>query len=288
MSIKPLFPSLCLYSALIWVAALAQEAPVLVFNGRVINDEGDPVEGALVQFWHTDENGNYDHPGFDTGGVSLLPNFQYFGTANTTSDGSFLFKTHRPGIYPQRPVTHIHYKVWWKGDDVLTSQFYFIDENTSQPPSLQLTVQEQEDGTLSTSKTITLDFGLGGSESITPSQTEGPFYPAVNFFHLDSDLTVVTAEEQTGTTNGEGDSPEDQPTGSTTSSTTATPTNGPVSQVPSIVPDMDGSTLSSPGSVSASSNGGAGGRNTGLASTTVLATLFLGAAVAIYGFAGYP
>jgi hypothetical protein len=158
------------------------------------------LEGAQVQFWHTDENGNYKHPGFNTRGLALLSNFQYFGTATTANDGSFQFKTYRPGIYSARPIAHIHYKVWWNGSDVLTSQFYFADEGTTQPLLLQLDLLEQEDGSLHTNKTITLNMGLGGSEPITPSQVEGPFYPVVDFFHMDSDMTVLTPDEQ-GTLN---------------------------------------------------------------------------------------
>lgn len=178
------------------LAEAQQDLPLLLFNGRVINDLGEPMEGAQVQFWHTDENGNYDHPGFNTGGISLLPDFQYFGTATTAVDGSFQFRTIRPGIYSARPITHIHYKVWWNGNDILTSQFYFMDEQTSQSPLLQLALIEQADGSFLTNKTIALNMGLGGSEQITPAQTAGPFYPVVDFFNLDSDLTVVTPEEK--------------------------------------------------------------------------------------------
>jgi hypothetical protein len=239
-----MFPSfLFLCSTLIWALALAQEEsslPVLVFNGRVVNDLGEPLEGALVQFWQTDENGNYHHPNFNLGGESLLPFFQYFGTATTSADGSFVFKTHRPGIYAQRPISHIHYKVWWKGSNVLTSQLYFVDENTSQPLSLQLTLQEQEDGSLVTNKTIALDLGLGGTEAITPSQTEGPYYPVVDFFGLDSDMTVVTADEQAaGTTIIEGgDTVQEE----ADPSSTAPSSIDPVSPTPSVVtttPNMD-------------------------------------------------
>lgn len=198
--------SLFFVSPLLWASAMAQSSlPVLLFNGRVINDLGKPLEGAEVQFWHTDENGNYDHPNFSTGGTPLLSDFQYFGTATTDSDGGFVFKTYRPGVYPQRPVTHIHYKVWLDGNDVLTSQFYFVDENTSQPASLQLTLEEQDDGSVATNKTIALNLGLGGSEPITPSQQAGPFYPTVDFFNFDSDMTVVTADEERGTPTGNGD-----------------------------------------------------------------------------------
>jgi len=220
---------LILVSLILTVVTLAQEndIPVLVINGRVTNDVGDPLGGALVQFWHTDENGNYKHPGFNLGGVPLVTDFQYFGTSETDTDGNFDFRTHRPGIYPARPIRHIHYKVWWEGTDVLTSQFYFSDEDDSQPASLQLTFEEENDGTFVANKTIVLDFGLGGSEPITPSQTEGPFYPVVDFFNFDSDLTVVRLGNQTGTTTeGDDDTVEEV-------SPTA-PSSVPVSQTPSI------------------------------------------------------
>lgn len=177
------------------VAANAQDLPLFRFNGRLINDLGEPMEGAMVQFWHTDDNGNYNHPQFNTGGVPLVSYFQYFGTATTAGDGTFDFKTYRPGIYAARPITHIHFKIWWEGDDILTSQFYFMDENRAQPPSLQLALLPQEDGTVITNKTIVVNMGLGGSEPITPSQTAGPFYPVVDFFGYDSDMTVVTPLE---------------------------------------------------------------------------------------------
>lgn len=132
----------------------------------------------------------YDHPG--AGAVTLNPNFQYYGTAKTSEDGGFWFKTHRPGIYSGRP-THIHFKVWVGGVAILTSQLYFLDENTSYPSTLQLELKEEidEDGLtyFSTSKTIRVNLNLGGSGPFTPRDMEGPFYPAVEFFDFDSDLT---------------------------------------------------------------------------------------------------
>lgn len=200
------------------VVVAQDDLPVLVFNGRVVNDLGQPMEGAQVQFWHTDENGNYKHPRFNTQGLALLSNFQYFGTATTANDGSFQFKTYRPGIYSARPIGHIHYKVWWNGSDILTSQFYFVDEGTTQPLLLQLDLLEQEDGSLFTNKTITLNMGLGGTEPITPSQTEGPFYPVVEFFNMDSDMTVLTLDEQAIIGNSSSsNTPDNQVNGSASS-----------------------------------------------------------------------
>jgi protocatechuate 3,4-dioxygenase beta subunit len=102
--------------------------PLLLFRGTLLNDLGAAVEGADVQFWQTDPNGVYDPPGAQ-GANALVGDFQYFGTAKTLGDGSFWFLTHRPGIYTGRP-THFHYKIWVDGENILTSQFYFADENT--------------------------------------------------------------------------------------------------------------------------------------------------------------
>jgi hypothetical protein len=55
------------------------DLPVLFFHGTVLDDRGDPLLGALVQFWHTDYNGNYDHPSNPYNGYDLVSNFQYFG-----------------------------------------------------------------------------------------------------------------------------------------------------------------------------------------------------------------
>ena len=138
----------------------------------------------------------YDHPGAGT--VMLDSTFQYYGTAKTLQDGTFWFKTHRPGIYSGRP-THIHFKVWVGGVNILTSQYYFSDENTSYPSALQLELQEEttEEGItyFSTSKTIRVNLNLGGSGPFTPSDQEGPFYPVSNFFDFDNDLTNTTAAQ---------------------------------------------------------------------------------------------
>mmetsp|Transcript_76902 Transcript_76902/g.222271 ORF Transcript_76902/g.222271 Transcript_76902/m.222271 type:complete len:296 (-) Transcript_76902:129-1016(-) len=243
------------------VVVLAQEnLPVLVFNGRIVNDLGQPMEGAQVQFWQTDENGIYKHPRFNMQqGLSLVSHFQYFGTATTANDGSFQFKTYRPGIYSARPIRHIHYKVWINGSDVLTSQFYFADEQgtATQPLLLLLELFQQDDGSLHTNKTIALNMGLGGTEPITPSQTEGPFYPVVDFFHMDSDMTVLTLDEQeegtltespsamSSTTSGLSQSPSHSPRLVNTGTTTPSPTAATTPSKDSSSSVVDGSSSSS-------------------------------------------
>jgi hypothetical protein len=165
--------------------------PLLLFRGTLLNDLGAAVEGADVQFWQTDPNGVYDHPGAE-GANALVSDFQYFGTAKTLGDGSFWFLTHRPGIYTGRP-THFHYKIWVDGENILTSQFYFADENTQYSDMQQLELQEHDFGVerlgFVTNKTIVVDMKMGGSGPFTPQDMEGPFYPVVDFFKFDNDLT---------------------------------------------------------------------------------------------------
>jgi protocatechuate 3,4-dioxygenase beta subunit len=172
--------------------------PYLLFYGRLRDDVGEPVEDAQVQFWHADYNGNYFHPGDDLDGYELLSDtFSYFGTAETDALGNFAFKTFRPGLYAGRPITHIHFKVWYKnGRELLTSQFYFDDENASLmfDDMLVLKLQEsiQDDGNslFHATKKVVVNMNKGGLDKFTPVQTEGPFYPLVNFFDVGNDMTA--------------------------------------------------------------------------------------------------
>jgi protocatechuate 3,4-dioxygenase beta subunit len=186
-----------------------EETIILFFHGTLFNDLAEPMEGAKIQFWHTDKRGIYNHPVDlrSRGNPELLQDFTYYGTAATDSAGSFNFTTYRPGIYTGRPITHIHYKVFSQDEnntrtERLTSQFYFADENINGfSPALQLDLvplQQMTAGSgnriryFETRKTIIVDMNLGGNTTLTPSQQEGPFYPVVDFFDVGSDLTNAT------------------------------------------------------------------------------------------------
>eukprot|EP00536_Pseudo-nitzschia_multiseries_P003214 jgi/Psemu1/64030/estExt_Genemark1.C_480015 len=175
--------------------------PHFLFNGRLKNDLGEPVEGAQVQFWHADLYGNYFHPGDDLGGHEYMKDsFSYFGTATTDTDGNFEFKTYRPGIYVSRPVTHIHFKVFNEGQELLTSQFYFADENVQwlYDEMLILALEEliDDNGNVyhHSSKDVVVNMNKGGYQKLTPTQVEGPFYPVVDFFNVSSDMTLGMLE----------------------------------------------------------------------------------------------
>jgi protocatechuate 3,4-dioxygenase beta subunit len=68
---------------------------------------------ALLDFWHCDENGDYDNKGF-----------RYRGHLFTDDAGGFRLETIFPALYPGR-ARHIHVKVQAPGRGILTTQLYF-------------------------------------------------------------------------------------------------------------------------------------------------------------------
>lgn len=96
---------------------------IVEFGGKVYDATGMPIPGAVVEIWQTDNNGVYLHPN-DPGTDQRDRNFQFYGEAITTDDGSYNFRTILPGHYEPRP-RHIHVKVKVEGNELLTTQFYF-------------------------------------------------------------------------------------------------------------------------------------------------------------------
>ena len=93
------------------------------FRGSVINTYGDPLQGALVDIWHADTLGRYNHPR-DSSPGDRWDDFLYWGESFTDDAGAFEFRTYVPAAYGRRPA-HIHYKVWQNRRRILTSQVYF-------------------------------------------------------------------------------------------------------------------------------------------------------------------
>ncbi len=99
---------------------------MLVFNGVVYDAGGNPIEGAVIEIWQTDNSGIYLHPN-DPKTDQRDNNFQFYGEDVTGTDGVYSFRTILPGRYEPRP-RHIHVKIRLDGDELLTTQFYFADE----------------------------------------------------------------------------------------------------------------------------------------------------------------
>jgi len=95
----------------------------LRFGGRVVDVQGQPQAGLIIDIWHTDPEGRYKHP-YDRSPGERFDDFAYWGKATTNAEGQFSFRTYLPGTYGGRP-SHIHYIVWKAGKRLLTSQVYF-------------------------------------------------------------------------------------------------------------------------------------------------------------------
>jgi len=97
-------------------------------RGRVLDKRGAPVSGVLVEIWHANKWGRYDHRR-DRNSAPLDPNFQGWGQLLSSEDGSYSFQSIFPGIYPAAPdwkrPPHIHFKVSRRGFHLLTTQMYF-------------------------------------------------------------------------------------------------------------------------------------------------------------------
>jgi protocatechuate 3,4-dioxygenase beta subunit len=99
---------------------------VLHLEGRVLDLNGHPVEGALVEIWQCDAQGLYDHPR-QPGRDRRDSAFQGYGRLLVKADGSYSFRTLKPVAYPGR-TPHIHFKVATASGSLLTSQFYIAGE----------------------------------------------------------------------------------------------------------------------------------------------------------------
>jgi protocatechuate 3,4-dioxygenase beta subunit len=101
---------------------------------RIVDEDGAPVSGAMVEIWHCNAAGKYIHPN-DSNDAPEDPNF--YGAARLLADaaGRVELRTIKPGAYPVpdtdgwwRPP-HIHFSVWgrvWLSR--LVTQMFFPGE----------------------------------------------------------------------------------------------------------------------------------------------------------------
>jgi len=103
----------------------------IIVYGRVLDERGKAVPGALVEFWQANAGGRYRHK--KEGYMAPLdPNFGGCGRTITDEDGFYTFRTVRPGAYPWpngandwRPA-HIHFSIFGHGfAQRLITQMYF-------------------------------------------------------------------------------------------------------------------------------------------------------------------
>ncbi len=103
----------------------------LLVYGRVLDENGRGLPGVLVEVWQANAGGRYRHhkEGYR---AALDPNFGGCGRCITEADGTYHFRTIKPGAYPWpnrvndwRPA-HIHFSIFGHAfAQRLVTQMYF-------------------------------------------------------------------------------------------------------------------------------------------------------------------
>lgn len=103
----------------------------IILTGRLLDSEGRPIAGQLVEIWQANSAGRYAHE-LDEHPAPLDPNFTGAGRCLTDGVGAYSFVTIKPGAYPWpnhanawRP-SHVHFSVFGRAfTERLVTQMYF-------------------------------------------------------------------------------------------------------------------------------------------------------------------
>lgn len=103
----------------------------IIVSGRVLGEDGRPVQNTLIEIWQANAAGRYIHVR-DQHPAPLDPNFTGAGRVVTDDDGHYRFVSIKPGAYPWRNhpnawrPAHIHLSLF--GPSFLSrvvTQMYF-------------------------------------------------------------------------------------------------------------------------------------------------------------------
>ncbi len=119
-------------------------------TGRVMDEDGAPLAGAMVEIWQANSAGKYIHE-MDRHEAPIDPNFTGLGRFVTDAEGCYKFRSIKPGAYPVteskwwwRPP-HIHFSIFgpsWMNRFI--TQIFFPGEPLNQTDLLLNAVQDPE------------------------------------------------------------------------------------------------------------------------------------------------
>jgi protocatechuate 3,4-dioxygenase, beta subunit len=114
---------------------------VIEVVGQIRDGRCRPVPGCLVEIWQANAHGRYADPRDESTDRPLDPNFQGYARMATGADGSYRFRTIKPGSYLAigdwvRPP-HIHFKIHAPFNPTLTTQMYFAGDPLNEKDLLQ-------------------------------------------------------------------------------------------------------------------------------------------------------
>jgi protocatechuate 3,4-dioxygenase beta subunit len=119
-------------------------------SGRLTDEDGAPIAGALIEIWQANACGKYIHQ-WDRHQAPLDPNFIGQGRILTDTEGCYRLRTIKPGGYPVaesdwwwRPP-HIHFSIFgvsWM--DRFITQVFFPGEPLNQTDLLLNGIPDEE------------------------------------------------------------------------------------------------------------------------------------------------
>ena len=117
---------------------------VTYLSGRVLDHSGEPVKDALVELWHADHAGEYIYDDDATRNQYCDPHFQGFGQFLTASDGQYLFRTVKAGLYEGR-TRHFHLAVTTPGQTTRFTTQTFWNETARDEHGEEWDIQNDDD-----------------------------------------------------------------------------------------------------------------------------------------------
>jgi protocatechuate 3,4-dioxygenase beta subunit len=173
-------------------AGQAAIGPRIIVHGKLVDEDGRPVPGKLIELWQANAGGRYRHKK-DGYAAPLDPNFGGCGRCISGEDGSYSFRTVQPGPYPWpnggndwRPA-HIHFSVFGDGfaQRLITQMYFEGDPHIALCPIVQAIPSAKAIDTLvarlDMDTTIPMDIRAyrfdivlrGRSQTLFENQTEG-------------------------------------------------------------------------------------------------------------------
>jgi protocatechuate 3,4-dioxygenase, beta subunit len=123
---------------------------LIQISGRVMDEDGSPLAGAVIEIWQANSAGKYIHDA-DRHNAPIDPHFTGEGRLTTDDEGQFQFFSIKPGAYPVlesgwwwRPP-HVHFSILaqsWM--DRFVTQIFFPGEPLNETDLLLNAVSDRE------------------------------------------------------------------------------------------------------------------------------------------------
>ncbi|NNE86025.1 MAG: 6-chlorohydroxyquinol-1,2-dioxygenase [Alphaproteobacteria bacterium] len=169
-------------------------------SGRVIDTQGDPLEGVVLDVWQVAPNAFYEA---QVGQPDEYADYAYRGKFTTGADGRYWFRTRKPVNYPvptDGPVgtilrgtgrhswrpAHLHYLIYKNGYQTIQTELFNSDSEYL-----------DSDAVFGVKESLIIPYTLNeDAEAATTHGFDGPFYEGVYDFVMKDDASAADAAAQ--------------------------------------------------------------------------------------------